>query len=711
MITVVNEANQKMYKDLFEEASAILNGYKRVKTYDNDISEYYYRIDEWVTLDDGSETNMILDTEITDLRSFANSLSKYVYLYVKTGKPAENFDPKLGITTLEEYFSWLKTLANLTSGEDENIDYFGRKYTVLPLDEPHFVINTNTRAINIPSDFKKNGIAVQGDDLAEIVYFEVDRYFDYMDLNNCEIYIQWETPPDANKQTKKSVSRAYVRDIESQPGKLIFGWAISDAITHASGNLKFSVRFFEWQDPNTAEAGGEKVIAYSLSTLTAQVSIQSSIGFNPETDEYEIDDVGERLVSRLEDSVVVGGYVAATPEFVKNLDNDNPWSNVANLADAFIYDLELNEDGTAGTFDLLVQAKASDTGVITYTWKRQELNEDNTVGQTDLLPLNSRNYYEPIDLIEDQADLDNLDLTFNYYKLIDEENQLYTLYTDFSLEDIPENGLQLYVKNSGAQITSAGVYYVTAENRISNSATSKNSFKAIFPRPEDVIFSAQPEKHFLLEDIDGDGIYDNALSVEIGNTDGSTQTYQWLWDSNAESNFGEEQANFVEAPGDNSNQEYAPQAEGHYKVIVTNHRNLEEISKTSEFSRVTRPATRPEIQELSEAERRFYASALSDENCPTIYLNPDIVSDYYSVTWWMSLNEGSSRQAITEEIDLQPGVCVAKFNPLNYQEKIFELTQDDDVEGAYYPIVTNHRNGSSAQTYPWDNTYMFVVTQ
>lgn len=52
-----------------------------------------------------------------------------------------------------------------------------------------------------------------------------------MDLNNCDIFIQWETPKNAEGKTIRSVSSEYIRDIESKPGKLIFGWALSDQIT------------------------------------------------------------------------------------------------------------------------------------------------------------------------------------------------------------------------------------------------------------------------------------------------------------------------------------------------------------------------------------------------------------------------------------------------------------------------------------------------
>lgn len=237
MITAIKADNVGAYKALFEEASDILSGYKRVRTYDSDISTYYYKNAEAETADELFKP----ETSIVDLVSFAAALANYSILYVKAVDEdgneigaAAGFEPMLGITTLEEYFSWLR-----------NLGAINRKYTVLPLDEDCFEINANTRAITIPSSFKKNGIAVQGDDLAEVLYFKIDRYFDYMDLNNTDIYIQWETPKDpVTGLTTKSVSAAYIRDIESEPGKLIFGWAISDVITALSGQLKFSVRFF-----------------------------------------------------------------------------------------------------------------------------------------------------------------------------------------------------------------------------------------------------------------------------------------------------------------------------------------------------------------------------------------------------------------------------------------------------------------------------------
>ena len=152
MITAVKAEKVEDYKALFREASDILSGYKRVRTYNKSIVDYYYKNAKATTADE----LFVREESITSLTSFASALETYKVLYVKNtdedGKEtgvAPGFEPMLGITTLEEYFSWLKTLSRIH-----------KKYTVLPLDEEHFEINANTRAINIPASFKKNGIAV-----------------------------------------------------------------------------------------------------------------------------------------------------------------------------------------------------------------------------------------------------------------------------------------------------------------------------------------------------------------------------------------------------------------------------------------------------------------------------------------------------------------------------------------------------------------------
>lgn len=138
--------------------------------------------------------------------------AKYVKLFAKATEAlkASNsaiYPEDFSISSLEEYFQNLEELFNLDP-----------KFLRLPVDEEMFEIDLNTRLITIPASFKKSGLGVQGDDLAEMVYFKVDRYFDATDLNETFIMIQWEAPSG-----KKMVSPAYFQEVDSETDKLIFG--------------------------------------------------------------------------------------------------------------------------------------------------------------------------------------------------------------------------------------------------------------------------------------------------------------------------------------------------------------------------------------------------------------------------------------------------------------------------------------------------------
>ena len=84
------------------------------------------------------------------------------------------------IKNIDSYFLKLGDIKTAL-GEDIDISYF-----MLPIDEPLFEINANTRLIKIPDEFK-NGISVQGDEIAETIFFSIDRYFDATDFYNDNI--------------------------------------------------------------------------------------------------------------------------------------------------------------------------------------------------------------------------------------------------------------------------------------------------------------------------------------------------------------------------------------------------------------------------------------------------------------------------------------------------------------------------------------------
>lgn len=470
MITAIKNTNSDLYKDLFAKASEVLSGFERTQTFDEN-KIYYYKDSKT-----NSFTELVFESGDKEgkIYEFADALTTYGYLYVSNGKnPADyNFAPELGITTLEEYYNWLPEIKRDSKGNPT-------VFTKLPLDEAHFEINPNTRAITIPADFKKNGIAVQGDDLAEVVYFMIDRYFDAMDLNNTEIYIEWETPKSKTGGGVKSVSETYLKmiDDENYPGKLIFGWAISDAITKDSGTLKFAVRFVQWND--------EDKIVYSFNTLTAQATIHPNLGLDLENDDYVVDNCNDRLLERIEPSVVVGGAQAAVPYFLQD---------IVMLDEG--YDIIPNH--TDGTYSLSVVATADDTGAVSYVWKRSEIGEDAWVevpGSTavDFVELTEKEYEDfawklPENRIYhiERSDETAYLLPKGYYDLTDAATKAWfktNLNVDINAGEIPH----LFEKRSVLVVEKYGQYKAEARNRIFNSLTKASSKVATFKRPAPVI--------------------------------------------------------------------------------------------------------------------------------------------------------------------------------------------------------------------------------
>ena len=224
-------------------------------------------------------------------------LAKYTNEEMKAINPY--WEDDVGIMNLDAYFMSFETL--LGELKENELGPF----VLLPLDEEPFEINANTREIKVPTAFKK-GVAVQGDCGSEILVFTIDRYFDYMDLNNMDVYIQYTTP-----DKKESAYKVDLFDRESVPGKIRFGWILGPDVTKTNGNLKFSVRFFK----QSTETPG--LIDYSFNTLTQTVNIYSALQpkVNVTTDNYD-----NKLFKKVvKNSLEAGAIPADTPRFTVNL--------------------------------------------------------------------------------------------------------------------------------------------------------------------------------------------------------------------------------------------------------------------------------------------------------------------------------------------------------------------------------------------------------
>ena len=191
---------------------------------------------------------------------------------------------------IPELLGWIKVMKNGVWGYvDENKERFGSlaeyyshmadffenqkyKYVMLPIEEEPFKIDLNTRSIEIPQSFAKCA-SVQSDQLAETIIFVVDRYFDYMDLANTHIYVQWTIPENKKTgvQEYNGATQIEMIDLETESGKIKFAWPLNDQITAVPGSVKFSVRFFRLDDsaPNK--------LLYSLNTTEKEIIIKEAL--------------------------------------------------------------------------------------------------------------------------------------------------------------------------------------------------------------------------------------------------------------------------------------------------------------------------------------------------------------------------------------------------------------------------------------------------
>ena len=311
VITKVTSANYDDYTLLFNQADAALKEYNGEPT------------SEFVKIDWEADPAPVFDSKIQyfdsgfsplqnfDANAFSEAKIEGTELYVLNEQI---------IYDLDTYFGRLKLLSE--------IDY---SFLRLPLDEPTFDIMDDAvngrRVIKVPEDFNKNGISVQGDETAEILFFSVDRYYDSTDLWTADMnfVIQWKTA------TKNGVTRAFLNK-DSRPfiddnGKLFFGWPISSEITDEPGDVVFSVRIFKFSD--NVEADGTPKLAFGLNTQTAKVTVNPSLAFEFE-DENNFKDAEtisktSDLVSRIINSTVLSESeqeAAPTPTIISNILTD-----------------------------------------------------------------------------------------------------------------------------------------------------------------------------------------------------------------------------------------------------------------------------------------------------------------------------------------------------------------------------------------------------
>lgn len=461
-----------------------------------------------------------------------DNLFKEATEFLKTAKDRSGnklFSNVTTIDSLNAYYGRMRDFYQAAGAHSDNRK--GYKYMMMPLDqvgEEAFEINLNTRSITVPAAFSKIG-GVQADQMAELIVFTADRYFDYMDLANTLIYVQWQLP---DEQRTTGATEITIKDLESAPGKIRFAWPLYNTITKYSGVVRFSVRFFVFDENDK--------LAYSLNTLDANLIIKPALDpadkIDPEpwgdlftkaiinsqyTQDGQIPPVEPMFDGPGVDMTIVKSHEPITLATEDDFKADTRTKFVLNeetgeyeVTSTFVpgvqtyYVVEsdfvryLSEAAEAkktqvaklGNDDKLTlqaQAIVADSGILTYQWKFKADNSNTwenidddrvtTVSKPAVLPVDPITKEPYLDFREAYYYEDGSPFT-GWEVPIDNDgnydNSLYEHYTQF---EIP-------AKREG-DVDVVGTYAVVATNTIANMKKEKWSARCYLPGPSAIQFS------------------------------------------------------------------------------------------------------------------------------------------------------------------------------------------------------------------------------
>lgn len=391
---------------------------------------------------------------------------KYVKLFAKATEALEKSEVTLvdPITNLELYFNNIEQLFELDP-----------RFIRLPLDEEAFNIDLNTRQITIPDSFKKSGLGVQGDDMAETIYFRCDRFFDMTDLSNENILIviQWEAP-----NGEKMASPAYFKDIDSETDKLIFGWAITGSMTNKPGTLKFSVIFIDGEMIN-AENNELSIegLEYRLGTLSSSINIQSGLNIAA-NGKINFEDRLLELKKRIKNTPILGGItegVAALAEILPY--NGFDWKSEKIFENIFT---DLVDDPTKPGEEtgLTMLAVSPNAGLISYSWRKE--------GSEEVIEGPAAIRFFPV-----KQDAERRQEAIYFIKEGDENFRYFDEGKDYWFDDNGKINPLLHERVAFYPVEGPGTYYVEVthkEGRKTPSVlnTKENGGIAIIPAPTEI---------------------------------------------------------------------------------------------------------------------------------------------------------------------------------------------------------------------------------
>lgn len=483
-----------------------------------------------------------------------------------------NVDGNIVIDDIDDYFCYLQTLAQIEK-DHINIDPI---FTILPATEATFDIDADKRSITIPANFKDHGVGVQGDEIAEILYFSIDRYFDAMDLADMDIVVQWKHEKDADYVS--NLSATYKKSLTLQPGKIVFGWPITSEVTERAGNIKFSIRFYR---------RNENKLEYSFSTLTETIKIRDGLDFNiEEADVGDIINRNDMIYKNLRNSIPTNiDTPVATPVFTHRWISRN--------------DVEANkavtglENATSVVYDDIITFVAK--AVISPNAADNEyINNNGLIYEWYDAQGNRYEGVSVFKLVDKTAETYNPKET--YYYLEAGSYIPYAVHGDLNpYDDVDKNGepIDLFVRCGAFKPAAAGTYHAVAINKQSQtSLASARSGSWMIAGPAEPEFIYEPN---------GDKLVIDPISKKVNvviETKIAPTSDEWYYkDSNAIATKLEGATGAT----------YEATQEGWYFRKVTNTKNGNSISASSDEIWVRHQAS--EIGDL-----RYYVNGVQVTN-------------------------------------------------------------------------------------------------
>lgn len=470
--------------------------------------------------------------------------------------------------TLDEYFAHLADLYVIDP-----------TYILLPLDETTFDIDANKRTIYNP-----NIVVMQNDQLAETILFTIDRFFDFKDLATADIYVQW-TLPDGKTS---GATRIELKDYETIPGKIRFGWPLDTKVTSQKGKVQFSVRFWNKDESD--------VVVYSLNTLTSSLTINESL--QPElTDDTLVD-------TPLNDGFFKKAIINS------NILTENSAIPLNPRFEAPGLNLPASESLLENKLTLTAQAITSDAGELSYKWYYKLVKED--ADHPELIP-DTWYPYEPgeeeVEVKDKEGNIktevkelpgfkvyggtvaDSYERVEgdkvageSYYMLKGDDYVAY----DGSDVDIYERYTTYTVPEGDVPVT--GQYKVVAVSKLGvNTSPAISSKVCQLVSPEDIVFTKNG-------DLKEAGFLDDAgkltLSVDVqGSSEVSKDERSIAWYKSIKSSDSDSMS------GIDLEYEYSYEATepGWYQARITAKRNREEKEAVSTICKVTKAPAIPTV--------------------------------------------------------------------------------------------------------------------